>query len=116
LGRPAYSKGLVEVTDLTGPNLVYGTTDNQVLVVREASATIGGYLGNPEAALGLGPDGPWSWVMNPGVGHYFNTEHASFTWEGRFVVNPSSELWINTSDGDYFDFLMSGYLLSADGS
>jgi hypothetical protein len=116
MARPAYSKNLIYLPSVDGVTAVGGPPTGKLWVCRTFMATFGSFAAYCQAALGLYPEGPWSWLAGNPTGDFFSTHPVTWVWEGRYVVPGGSDLYVNTSAGDTCDIKIDGYELSIDGT
>jgi hypothetical protein len=112
MARPAYSTNFFNVASVSGPTHLGTVPSSEVWVLRFMVATFGTYAGFAQAAVGIAEGGPWSWLCSSSAVKLLGIQHQSFTWSGRLVFEPDTEVWVNTSSGDTCDMDLSGYTLS----
>ena len=112
MSRPAYSTNFFNVAAVSGVTHLGTVPSSEVWVLRFMVCTFGSFLGYVQGAVGISNVGPWSWLCESSTTKLIGVQHQSFTWEGRLVFEPDTDLYVNTSDGDTCDMDLSGYTLS----
>jgi hypothetical protein len=112
VARAVYSVNFADLPSISGPTLVGTVPDDHTWIVRLFIVTFGDYAFYVRGGLGLSEEGPWSWLCASTEASLIGVSKRSYYWEGRYVVNPGSELWVTPDDPDTMDVYISGYDLN----